>query len=154
MKTKLKWMVVILALIFVALQFTSPPRTNPPIDETKTLQVATGVPADVSALLSRSCNDCHSNQTEWRWYTHIAPISWLTVGHVIEGRSELNFSEWGNYGDRMKETRLAAICELVKQDEMPLSSYKLLHQNAVLSPDGRNIICDWAEKERSRLTAK
>lgn len=154
MKTKLKWTIVILALIFFGLQFTSPSRINPPIDESKTLHALTDVPADVSALLTRSCNDCHSNQTKWLWYTHIAPASWFTVGHVNDGRSELNFSEWGNYNDRMKQTRLAALCELVKQGEMPLPSYTILHSDAILSPEERKLICDWTEKERSRLAAK
>jgi len=154
MKYKLKWAAVILALIFFGLQFTSPSRTNPPIDKNKTLQATADVPADVSATLTRSCNDCHSNQTKWQWYTHVAPASWFTVGHVNDGRSELNFSEWGNYGDRMKQTRLSALCELVKQGEMPLASYTLLHSDAILSPEERKIICDWTEKERSRLAAK
>lgn len=153
MKTKLKWAIVILAVIFIALQITSPARTNPSFDEKHSLQAMTKVPAEVSAVFARSCNDCHSNQTYWPWYTHIAPASWFTVGHVNDGRTELNFSEWGSYSERMKETRLAAICALTEQGKMPLPSYALLHGGAPLSPEEVKMICDWTKKESLRMKA-
>lgn len=40
-----------------------------------------------------ACYDCHSNETEWPWYTNIAPMSWLIQRDVDGGREELNFSE-------------------------------------------------------------
>lgn len=138
-------------LIFVGLQFTNPAHTNPTVDEKKKLHAMTEVPSDVSAALIRSCNDCHSNQTNWRWYTYVEPVSWFTVGHVNYGRSELNFSEWGNYGERMKQTRLGALCELVQKGEMPLASYAMVHREVALSADEVKSICEWSAKERSRL---
>ena len=152
MRTKLKWTTIIVAaLTFAGLQFTSPARTNPPFEETQTLEAMTEVPAEVSAVFARSCNDCHSNKTNWRWYTHVAPVSWFIVGHVNDGRSELNFSEWGSYGRRMKESRLSAICAHIEQGTMPLASYALAHWNVMLSPDEVRMICEWTKKERRRL---
>lgn len=152
MRTKLKWTVIVVAaLIFAGLQFTSPARTNPPFKEMQTLEATTEVPSDVSAIFARSCNDCHSNRTSWRWYTHIAPASWLTVRHVNEGRAELNFSEWGSYSKRVKETRLKAICYHSKHRTMPLYSYALAHPSAKLSDDEIRLICDWAEAESRYL---
>lgn len=57
-------------------------------------------------LARRACFDCHSNETEWRWYTNVAPISWFIQNEVDEGRSELNFSEWhlSQEGDESAET--------------------------------------------------
>ena len=92
MRTMLKWTAIAIAVIFIGLQFTTPQHTNPHFDEAQTLQGMTAVPPDISALFTRSCNDCHSNKTNWRWYTYVAPVSWLTVGHVNDGRAELNFS--------------------------------------------------------------
>ena len=151
MRKKLKWTVLILILIFIALQFTTPAHTNPPFDETHTLEGTTTVPSDVSALFARSCNDCHSNKTNWRWYTYVAPVSWFTVGHVNDARAELNFSEWGRYGARMKETRLKAICTLCQRGDMPLASYALVHREVKLSPDEVKRICDWSAEEARRL---
>lgn len=148
MKNKAKWIVIYAcAVLFGGLQFTSPARTNPPIDEMQVIEATANVPSEVARIFARSCNDCHSNKTEWRWYTHVAPVSWFTVGHVTEGRSELNFSEWGGYGARMKETRLKAICYHVEHRSMPLASYTLMHRDAGLSEDEIRAICEWTRSE-------
>ena len=132
MRKKLKWVGGVIALIFIGLQFTNPSHTNPPFDGSQTLQSMTNVPPDVSAVFARSCNDCHSNKTNWRWYTYVAPVSWFTVGHVKDGRAELNFSEWGSYGARMKQTRLHAICGQSEKGTMPIASYTFVHRGAKL----------------------
>jgi hypothetical protein len=153
LRTKLKWTIGILALIFVSLQFTTPQHTNPPIDEMQTLQSTTVVPREVSVLFARSCDDCHTNNTNWRWYTYVAPVSWLTVDHVNKGRAELNLSEWGRYGARMKETRLRAICAQCQGGAMPVASYALVHREARLSPEDVRMICEWTETARKQLQA-
>jgi hypothetical protein len=70
-------------------------------------------------LTVKACFDCHSNQVVWPWYSNIAPISWWVQDHVVEGRSELNFSEW----DRNQEEAYEA-AETVLEGEMPPSYYK------------------------------
>lgn len=140
--------------MFIGLQFTSPALTNPPINESQTLQAVTNVPSDVSEIFARSCNDCHSNQTNWVWYSHVAPISWFVVNHVNEGREELNFSKWGNYDERTKETRLNAICYLVENQQMPLDSYLLVHSEAKLSLVDIQKVCDWTKLEVEKLNIK
>ncbi|MEX2134878.1 MAG: heme-binding domain-containing protein [Acidimicrobiia bacterium] len=75
----------------------------------------------------RACFDCHSNETEWPWYTNIAPISWLIQSDVDEGREELNFSEW----DREQEGEEAA--ETVREGSMPPNAYLLTHPTARLT---------------------
>jgi hypothetical protein len=150
----LKWASLIISLAFIGLQFTNPARTNPPFDESQTLESTTAVPAEVSAIFVHSCNDCHSNKTNWRWYTYVAPVSWFTVGHVHEGRSELNFSVWGSYRDRMKETRLRAICQQSEKGTMPLDSYAFVHRDTKLSREQASVICEWTKREGQRLTGK
>jgi hypothetical protein len=150
----LKWALAIIGLAFIGLQFTNPARTNPPFDKTQTLEAVTGMPVQVSAIFAHSCNDCHSNKTNWRWYTYVAPVSWFTVGHVNDGRKELNFSIWGSYRERMKESRLRAICDQSDKGRMPLSSYTFVHRDTKLSRDQVKAICDWTKQEGQRLTAK
>jgi hypothetical protein len=75
-----------------------------------------------------ACFDCHSNETEWPWYSNIAPISWRLQQHVDEGREELNFSEWGT-GDQESDD----IAEVVADGEMPPWDYLILHPEARLS---------------------
>lgn len=81
------------------------------------------------ALAVRACFDCHSNQTKWPWYSSVAPMSWLVQDHIDEGRRKLNFSEWQR---TYKHADDAA--EELREGEMPLPSYTLLHPEARLSP--------------------
>ncbi len=76
----------------------------------------------------RACGDCHSNQTRWPWYSHVAPVSWLVAYDVEEGRSHFNVSEWGrpeNEGDEA--------AELVQDGEMPPWYYLPMHPEARLT---------------------
>ena len=153
MRRVFKWTLIVGGLIFICLQFIGPARTNPSFDPSQTLEATTAVPSDISATFARSCNDCHSNKTNWRWYTYVAPVSWFTVGHVNEGRGELNFSTWGTYGARMKETRLRAICVQCGGGMMPLASYALVHRDVKLSAAEVEAICAWTERTRKELEA-
>src|SRR5215213_10280083 len=98
----LKWVAIGLAALFAGLQFIRPARTNPPVDESRTITAQAHLAPEVASILDRSCNDCHSNQTRWPWYSNIAPVSWFVINHVNEGRAEMNFSDWAQYsaGDR------------------------------------------------------
>jgi hypothetical protein len=139
-----KWVLLVLAVAFLVIQFVRPAETNPPIDATKTIEAAGIVPADVDAILNRSCADCHSNKTVWPWYAQVAPVSWLLVKDVNEGRHELNLSEWGGYTARRKTRKLKELCEQVKEGEMPLEYYLPLHPSAKLSDAERARLCEWA----------
>jgi hypothetical protein len=147
------WSVAAFGTALIGLQFTTPQHTNPPVNAGQTLEAITALPPDVSALFARSCNDCHSNDTHWRWYTYVAPVSWLTVRHVNNGRADWNVSEWGSYGTRRKETRLRAICAQVRGGTMPPPSYAFVHRDARLQLDDVKTICDWTQSAKKELEA-
>lgn len=142
-----------LVAVILAIQVIRPAMTNPPVDAAKTVDAVAQVPADVSALLQRSCNDCHSNATVWPWYSNVAPASWLLVSHVESGRRHLSLSNWADYSPANKRKKLDAICEHVKEGEMPMSSYVLIHRNAALSSTDVQAICGWTEQEATRVPA-
>lgn len=150
-KKILKIVALILVLAFVGIQFVRPARTNPPVVAEQTLDATTEVPADVRQIFERSCNDCHTNQTNWRWYSHVAPVSWGMVEHVDDGRRHLNFSEWATYDARRKRNKLEEICEQVETKEMPYDQYVWVHWDAALSDAEIKTICEWAERERAKL---
>lgn len=151
MKKVWKWIGIILVVAFIGIQFYRPARTNPISDERQSLFAGASVPADVQAILQRSCNDCHSNQTKWPWYSHIAPVSWFLVDHVNDGRAELSFSDWGTYPPKKAGHKLEEICELVEKGEMPLESYLIMHRDAALTEGDKQVICNWAKQERAKL---
>jgi len=84
LKRKLKWFFLAFVAGFALLQLTNPPRTNPPV--TSDLMASNPPPPQIAAMLHTACYDCHSSETSWPWYSHIAPMSWLIASDVKEGR--------------------------------------------------------------------
>lgn len=138
---------IVLAVLFVAIQFIRPDRTNPPVDPSLVLKA----PADVQAILDRSCADCHSSKTHWPWYSNLAPVSWRLADHVKEGRNELSFSEFGAYTPKKAAHKMEEVCEQVKKGEMPLKDYLLLHNDARLSDAEKRRLCEWSTSEHARI---
>lgn len=151
MKKTLKWSGIVLIVFLVASQAIRPAKTNPAVDETKTIGVNATVSPEVAAILDRACIDCHSSKTTWPWYSEVAPVSWWLVDHVNEGRKELSLSEWGTYDSKKKLRKLEKICEEVEHGAMPLKSYLLLHPAARLSDSDKQTLCEWAQQETERL---
>ena len=123
----------VVAVVFVALaiQFIRPERTSPASDPSAALTARVEVPADVKAILDRSCRDCHSNETRWPWYSNVAPVSWWVIDHVNHGRSHFNFSEWAKYNSEEQRNLLKQSCELTRKGAMPLPSYLRMHAAAM-----------------------
>src|SRR5712691_9181707 len=80
--------------------------------------------------LAQACGSCHSNQTDWPWYSHVAPVSWWIRSHVRKGREELNFSKWTNYSARQRRAKLDSICGVISTGRMPPWSYTIMHPRA------------------------
>ena len=147
-----KWVVIVLVCLFVLIQLKRPARTNPPVDESQTIEAHTQMPPQVKDILDRSCRDCHSNKTEWPWYTNVAPLSWWITDHVNEGRRNLNLSEWGKLDKDRQDKKLRQICDEVEDGAMPLPSYLPMHPKAKLSEQDKKTLCDWTAAERERLS--
>lgn len=148
----LKWIAVVLAVVFAGIQFVRPARTNPAVNPSQTIEAHTQMTPEVASILDRSCRDCHSNKTVWPWYTQVAPVSWWLADHVNEGRRELNLSEWGKMDRDRQDRKLRQMCDEVADGMMPLSSYLPMHPQARLSEQDKKTLCDWTQKERQRLS--
>lgn len=151
MKKALKIIALAVLAALVIIQFFRIDKTNPPIVESETLEAAVLVTPDISLILGRSCNDCHSHKTVFPWYTNIQPGGWFMKDHVEHGRSLLNFSVFNTYPPKKKAKKLEEICEMVEAGEMPLPSYLWLHRDAVLSDSDAKALCDWANQEREKI---
>ncbi|MGH9874371.1 MAG: heme-binding domain-containing protein [Pyrinomonadaceae bacterium] len=147
----LRWLLIAGAVCLVIAQFFGPAKTNPASDPSQSIESRLQVTPQVAAIFARSCNDCHSNKTRWPWYSNVAPVSWFVIDHVIEGRENMNLSEWGRYSQRDNDSLLRQICREVRAGGMPLSSYTPLHPGSRLSPEDVKTLCDWTDAERARL---
>ena len=105
----------------------------------------------VFETIARSCQNCHSEKTEWPWYSHIAPMSWLVEDDVSQARSHMNLSHWDDYTVEEKQGLLTRVAAVVRSNQMPPARYTLIHPGAKLSPAEREQIYAWAHAERHRL---
>jgi hypothetical protein len=130
----LKWLLLALVLIqFLPFgrDHSNPPVTKePPWDSPQTRE-----------LFTRACFDCHSNQTGWRFYSYVAPVSWLVANDVSGGRQHLNFSEWDK-----PQRHAGDVAQQVKGGDMPLWFYVPLHPSAKLSVAEKQQLIDGASK--------
>lgn len=94
--------------------------------------VVNKVPATIKNRLQVSCYDCHSNNTDYPWYSKIQPAAWFLEDHIKEGKDELNFNEWDTYSSRRKNSKSRSIIKQIESGEMPLDSYTLIHGGARL----------------------
>ncbi len=136
----LKRFALALALALLVAQWIPVARSNP------VERNFPDAPAEVQALMRRSCNACHSNETQWPWYAHVAPVSLLIGRDVKEGRKKLNLSIWDSYDDGRKARKKNEIAKEVKRGDMPPWYYLPLHPEAKLSPHDRELIVKWAKQ--------
>src|ERR1700757_4452183 len=61
------------------------------------LLVGADVDPALVRVLEKSCQNCHSERTQWPWYSYVAPLSWLIERDVHNGRSHMNLSDWAAY---------------------------------------------------------
>jgi len=144
-----RWTLMLVLVAFIGMQFVRPDRTNPPVPAGASLTAKT--PPHITALLDRSCRDCHSNETRWPWYTNVSPTSWLVANHVHHGRDHFNYSEWTTYDSDDQDKFLGAMCDLAKRERMPLPSYLWIHRDSTLSPQDVTALCTWSDQMRDTL---
>lgn len=106
---------------------------------------------EAGEIMASACNDCHTNQTEWPWYSKVPPVSFWLADHVEEGREHFNMSSFGAYSPREADHKLEEMIEMIEDGEMPLRSYKWGHPEARLTYAQREVLVAWARAERERI---
>lgn len=150
----LKKMALGLLLLFVLFQFYRPARNRSDAAQPNDISQVYPVPAPVKTILDKSCNDCHSNNTEYPWYTEIQPIGLWTQNHVNEGKEELNFSEFKTYSAKRQAKKMHEVVEMIEENEMPLNSYLWIHGDAKLSADEKATLISWAKNVGGQAQAE
>lgn len=137
MKSKRRAVLVGLAVVLVGMQLIPLDRSNPQVQQ----EIA--APSGVMDILKTSCYDCHSNQTRWPWYSYVAPVSFLVVRDVHDGRRHLNFSEWNRYDAQRQSKKIEETLEEVREGKMPMPIYLLTHRNAALTESQKQALEEW-----------
>ena len=151
MKKALKYTAYGLLLAFIVIQFipTALPENNS--DLSNDMILTEQAPDEVKIILSKACYDCHSNQTVYPWYSHVAPVSWLVAKDTREGRDELNFSEWAELSKRKKIKTLNGMAEEVEEKNMPMKIYTVVHRDAILTDEEISTLISWTKSQSDKI---
>ena len=134
-----KTLIVLLALAQIKTIDKTPGDTNPEND----FLVIEKAPEEVAQLMKAACYDCHSNSTDYPWYSDVAPVSWWLKRHVRKGTSKLNYSQWNDYNEGTREHKMEESAAFVDKGWMPIGPYKLTHPEARLTDEQRRMLVDW-----------
>lgn len=128
------------ALVFIGIQFVPVEvvGNNPPE------RFDVDAPPEVMQILRSSCFDCHSNETRWPFYSHVAPLSWAVAPHVVDGRNALNFSEWGEKDEDDRNFDKESAWDSIESGDMPLWTYIFpFHLDAYLTAEKKATLKAW-----------
>ena len=152
--SQVKKILLVILVVIIAIQFIQPARNKSgqvlPTDISKLYSI----PAQVQSVLKNACYDCHSNNTNYPWYSNIQPGGWWLASHIRGGKAELNFSEFGDYSSRKQRSKLNSIAKTIEDGTMPFPSYTLIHRNARLTKEEKTLIIEWANNTKDSLSLK
>jgi hypothetical protein len=150
----IKKILLLLLIALVVIQFFHPKRNKAEGDQPEYIGKVYPVPEDVRSILAKACNDCHTNNTRYPWYSNVQPVDWWLTGHINDGKKELNLDDYSQKSLRFQYKKMEEIIEQVKEGKMPLKSYLWIHKDAILANDEKNKLIDWADAIRDSMKAK
>jgi hypothetical protein len=142
-----------LLVILIVIQVIRPEK-NDSNNKTNSIAAAYPIPDDVNTILVKACNDCHTNNTTYPWYSNIQPVAWWLQKHVNDGKKHLNFDEFTSYRLRKQYHKLEEVIEQVKGHEMPLDSYTWIHKDAKLTDAEAASLTGWAQAVMDSMKAR
>ncbi len=151
MKRIAKRILLSLLVLFLLIQFIPRPKKNIDANISTDITRVHSVPSNVQSVLKTCCYDCHSNNTYYPWYYNLQPVAWWLDNHIKDAKKELNFSEFASYNLARQYRKLEEISKEVKEDEMPLPSYTLIHRYAKPSTEQKLAIANWTAMLRDSM---
>jgi hypothetical protein len=140
-----------LIAVLILLQFFQPERNIAPLDPELDMLELLVLPEPMTDLIRNACYDCHSNQTVYPWYSRISPVSLYLNKHIVKGKEDLNFSDYGLLDKADKIGAFADFCDVLDAGTMPLQSYMLIHKDARLTQEERENLCNRSEKQALKV---
>jgi hypothetical protein len=149
-----KKILLFLLVALIVIQFIHPKKNKADGPQPNYIGNAYTVPADVNVILEKACNDCHSNNTRYPWYSKLQPVDWWMDDHIKDGKKELNLDEYTKRNLRSQYHKLEEIADQVKKGEMPINSYTWIHKDAILTEAEKMTLINWADGIREEMKAK
>lgn len=150
-KSIIKKIAIGVAVLLIIIQFFGVKENINPLASENSIVQHYDVPDNIQNILKTSCYDCHSNNTNYPWYSKIQPVKWWLANHVNEGKEKLNFDEFYSYSTKRKLHKLDEVIETIKDNEMPLKSYMLIHGDAKLTVNDKSELEAWVKNLKNEI---
>lgn len=147
--------------IVIVMQLIQPGKNNQSMDMTADISTVVKIPDTVHVLLKKACYDCHSNFTNYPWYSNIQPVGWWLKRHIDDGKKHLNFQEFALLKGRpnseystpklQQAHKLEEVLESQQDKWMPMESYVWIHKEAALTVGQRQLIIDWVGAAKAEI---
>jgi hypothetical protein len=147
-------LLLVLVAIFIIIQFIRPAKNQSTTTLATDIKLHYPVSANVESILAKACYDCHSNNTRYPWYNNIQPVAWFLDDHVRSGKRHLNFSDFTSMRVAKQYKRMDDCKEQIKEGEMPLESYTLIHRDAILTDAEKDTLYNWFDAVRDSIKAR
>lgn len=154
MRKIIRMTLIILLAVLIIIQFIRPVKNISKGTEVNNISAKYIIPPGVDSILKISCNDCHSNTTTYPWYWQVQPVTWFMNGHIADAKRKLNFSTFASYNISKQYKLFDDINKEVKSGDMPITSYTLIHRNAILNAAQKLAIASWTTFSRKEIESK
>ncbi len=154
MKRVIKTILIILLAALIIIQFFRPKENKMEEIASENITATYQIPDSLQKILKVSCYDCHSNTTSYPFYFKIQPVAWFMDNHIEDGKRHFNFSTFSTYPIWRQYDKFKDVLEQVKKNEMPLTSYTLIHRDAILTDNQKLAIEDWAKDQMKLMEGK
>src|SRR5665647_2415825 len=154
MRKIIRIILIFLLVALVLIQFVRPAKNISVGIAANDISTKYTIPDSVQDILKVACNDCHTNNTRYPWYWQIQPVMWFMNGHIEDAKRDLNFSTFASYPIGKQYKSFDKINKEVKGGDMPLTSYTLVHRDAVISEAQKLAIINWTADMRKQIEAQ
>jgi hypothetical protein len=148
----IKKIVLALVVLLAIAQVVRPTKNNSG-DTQKDISTLYPMPDDVKMIVNKACADCHTNNTNYPFYANIQPLAYWIEDHVKEGKRHFNFNEFASYRIAKQNHKLEEVIEQIKEGEMPMYSYTLIHKEARLTDAEKATLINWCQSIMDSLKA-
>lgn len=145
---------VFLFICLIIIQFIRPEKNIGNSYSNEDITHVVAFEGEIKTIIENACFDCHSNNTQYPWYSNVMPVGWILNNHVTNGKKKLNFSLFSSYNISKQINKFEEIAEEISEGKMPPADYVMMHSEAQLTDEQKQLIINWANNAASVLEEK
>lgn len=106
----------------------------------------------IKPIFQKKCFDCHSRFTDYPWYHKLPGVAYMMDEHIKDGLKHLDFSDDFPFKGRGNILEvLSELKEQIKDKNMPLWSYRLLHWGFTIDDEQQDSVFLWIDSSMNQI---